>query len=494
MTGWFRSLLENASSSWADRRIRHHRSLTPVETLADLLRTAAETRYGRQYHFADLLRADDLYRAYRDQVPIIDYTDWTEWLGDLSPVQCAVPLHNEAWPGTIDVFCLSSGTTTGRTRYIPYSREMAAVNRQTAIDFYAHIIRDDPSLTPASAKALYMTGSTSISRNAEGALCGDMSGLTKFLSPFFLEWVTLPPRSISSLEPWSVRLSALTDLCLKERDEIGILSGIPIWQLTLLENLARQTGNVVGETMSRLKVLIHGGMSVAPYRQKILDVFGGDLRFLEIYAASEIGIGAFQIPGEDGMRFCHGYKVFYEFESPDGKLVEEAGLEPGVAYALIISSCSGLWRYRIGDRVVFRSTDPLILDYVTRDKTTSAFDEKVTEKEIENAVTVAGQITPDFAMGPDTGRRRHTWFLITDQEPDAAWIKRLDDSLRANNQDYDDYRGDGRIADPVLVCISERAAFLKTLNRVEGGQRKFPRLLSPEEVATLLERHHAGTH
>src|SRR5207245_5122898 len=64
------------------------------------------------------------------------------------------------------------------------------------------------------------------------------------------------------------------------------------------------------------------------------------------------------------------HDVFFEFIpfrefSDDGKLNRShpvrhtlANIEVGVQYAVVITSCAGLWSYLIGDTVCFESRDP----------------------------------------------------------------------------------------------------------------------------------------
>ncbi len=485
----FENLFRLSATQWSRLRLRHSQLLAPTAVLAGLLRAARDTRYGRRYGFAEILAANDVYAAYRERVPVIDYQAWVEFLGELSALDgVAKPLIDIAWPGRVDIFCLSSGTTSGRTKFVPYSRDMAQVNRSAALDMLAWMVERAPDVAPPLGRPFYMSGSTNLETTANGCLCGDMSAITKYLSPRLLERVTLPPRHISNLEPWEKRLTALVELLL-QNPRITSLYGIPIWQLTLLEAVAARTGRSPREALPNLRFIVHGGMSIQPYRARIRELVGPDVGFLEIYAASETGITAFSLPGEQGMRFWQNYQVFYEFEDADGQIHTSETVEAGKAYGLLVSSCSGLWRYRIGDLVVFRSTKPLILDYVTRDKTTSAFDEKVTEKELEHAMAAMPDAVADFSLGPDIQGRRHVWFLMSEKQPTADWVARLDQVLRGKNQDYDDYRGDGRISAPIAIAIADRGAYLKLLGRAEGGQRKFPRLLAPAEVAKCLEQY-----
>ena len=52
----------------------------------------------------------------------------------------------------------------------------------------------------------------------------------------------------------------------------------------------------------------------------------------------------------------HG--VFYEFEDSKSKITDISGVKLNRDYALIISTFSGLWRYRIGDTIKFVSLNP----------------------------------------------------------------------------------------------------------------------------------------
>lgn len=480
-----RSLVTPLAQSWATRRLKNIKHHSATVRLLTLMIMAQHTRFGEAFEFPKIIASSDPLKAFQ-KLPKFDYESWVDWLGKDSPIHGLKPLENVSWPATIDMFCLSSGTTSGRTKYVPYSKSMAQANRRAALDMLAYMLREAPHTAPPLGRPFYMTGSTNIQRNEYGALSGDMSGLTKYLAPKLLEKITLPPRGVSNIPVWEDRLAALVDVCI-QNPAITSLSGIPIWQLTLLQGVVDKTGRSIAEVLPNLRFIIHGGMSIQPYRQALRDLVGDHVQFIEIYAASEIGIGAFTVPGEEGMRFWEQYPVFYEFEDDDGNVMTSEDVRCGMPYSLLVSTCSGLWRYRIGDRVVFNQKDPLTLEYVTRDKTTSAFDEKVTEKQIENAMDMMTPSFADFSLGPDTQRRCHVWFVLEGVQPKQDWIDGIDDLLRRSNEDYDDYRGDGRIAPPIVIAVNERARYLNILGREEGGQRKFPRLLNPDDVQKLLE-------
>src|SRR5262245_16381019 len=87
-------------------------------TLLRLVRQARHTRFGRVHDFPRIRTVADYQRC----VPLRDYDAFwqTYW-------QPAFPrLTDVTWPELIPYFALSSGTTSGATKYVPVSREMLA--------------------------------------------------------------------------------------------------------------------------------------------------------------------------------------------------------------------------------------------------------------------------------------------------------------------------------------------------------------------------------
>ena len=100
--------------------------------LSRLVRQAQETRFGRKHGFASIRTV----RQYQERVPLRDYEAfWKEYW------QPAFPhLIDVTWPGQIPYFALSSGTTTGTTKYVPISRQMLASNRKAALTTLAFFL------------------------------------------------------------------------------------------------------------------------------------------------------------------------------------------------------------------------------------------------------------------------------------------------------------------------------------------------------------------
>ncbi len=63
-------------------------------------------------------------------------------------------------------------------------------------------------------------------------------------------------------------------------------------------------------------------------------------------------------------------------------------------YAIVVSTCAGLWSHVIGDTVRFESLDPPLLTFTGRTKyTLSAFGEHLISEEVEGAMALAADVT-----------------------------------------------------------------------------------------------------
>ena len=85
MMPMFQRPIEAMAGYWARRRKNNLNPGNPLSVLRQLLERAASTRYGREMGFSKLLQARDLYLAYCENVPTMDYADWVSWLGDTGP-------------------------------------------------------------------------------------------------------------------------------------------------------------------------------------------------------------------------------------------------------------------------------------------------------------------------------------------------------------------------------------------------------------------------
>ncbi len=246
-----------------------------------------------------------------------------------------------------------------------------------------------------------------------------------------------------------------------------------------------------------------------PYQREFDQLFGTrPPRFLELLPSSEAFM-AFQVSGEELMRFAPYYGVFFEFVpfgSLDGKGVPAADaeavpleeIETGRRYAVILSTCAGLWRYHIGDTIRFVSRSPMFIEFTGRDRFLDRFEEKVTQSEVEEAVATLnrlhGMMVNEFMVGPDIAGRRHAWVLALGDghSPDTSELAmRLDNTLRYMNADYAAFRFQGRINPPYVLPVGKDVIYRwsKDVRGKLGGQSKIPHIdptVDGEMIKSLL--------
>ena len=465
----------------------------------ELLDKAAETRFGREYGFARLARMPfaDAYRQYASRVPIRSYQDFMrDYFYRDQPISAAghsaPELDNVTWPGSIRMFCETSGTTAP-TKFIPFSDEMFAENRRAALDMVACYLAAQPGSRILDGKILYMSGSTDLTQVRRGVWSGDMSALTLRFRPRYLTPFVEPGTEISAL-PWEAKLQAMAELLLRD-SRIRVISGVPPWIILLLKRCQEISGRPLPELLPNLELIIHGGTSLTPYWNEFEHLFHGRLpNLLELLPSSEAFM-AFQQPGEAYMRLTPFYGVFFEFVRCED--LDEQGqpaaaaetlplerVEVGQRYAVILSTCSGLWRYHIGDTIRFTGTNPHFIEFTGRDRFLDKLEEKVTQDEVEQAVATLNRNgcwnVREFMVGADIPGRRHQWVLAVGngelRSTDAVRV--LDTTLCALNADYASFRSQGRIQAPDVMLVPEDGIY--QWSRLErgklGGQSKIPHI------------------
>ena len=506
---FLQKLLYSQAVKRADRFNRRDPLEAQKQIFRELLEKAATTQFGRDNCFARLTNIpfDVAYRYYKGQVPIRSYREFmTDYFYRSQPTstigRSAPNLDNITWPGHIRMYCETSGTTAP-TKFIPFSTQMFEENSRAALDMMACYLSANPESQILGGKILYMSGSTRLTRVKHGVLSGDMSALTLRFRPWYMTPFVEPKGEISAL-PWEEKLQAMAELLLHD-DRIRVISGVPPWILLLLKQCVEIGGKPLRALLPNLELIIHGGTSIAPYRSEFEHLFNCHLpNLLELLPSSEAFM-AFQKLGEEHMRLTPYYGVFFEFvrfEDLDGQgkpapyadAIPLEQVETGQRYAVILSTCSGLWRYHIGDTIRFTSTSPHFIEFTGRDRFLDKLEEKVTQGEVEQAVADLNRTgawnVREFMVGADVSRRKHQWVLAVQDgasNNDEA-IQLLDRSLCNLNADYAAFRNQGRIKAPEVMLVPEDGIYRwsqKERGKL-GGQTKIPHI-DPTPDSSMIQ-------
>lgn len=499
------------------RRLKRRDTAVPQQHaafrfLADQL---ASTEVGAE---AGIERGID-YAKFRARVPVRAYEQFAPAIERMKRGEADV-----LWPGQCAFYAVSSGTTAGRTKWLPITEGMLAHFRHAGLAsllFYA-ARAGHPGVF--RGRHLFLGGSTALTPIAASlpftAFEGDLSGITALNLPGWAErHLYEPGTAIAQIADWPKKIAAI--VARTAHLDISMLAGIPSWLLVLAEALLESAthGKVHPQNLQSLwpnfECLVHGGVPLAPFHEQLRSVMGPTVNFHEVYPASEGFIAAQDATADAGLRLMSDAGLFFEFlplrefdetlpPHLGSKAVPLEGVRTGEDYVLLLTTPAGLTRYVIGDVVRFLSTEPPRLIYVGRTKLQlSAFGEHVIEKELtDSLVSVCqrhGWTIVNFHVAPAfvsslTGQKRgrHEWWIelksgttITPTGPLLA--TELDRELIARNDDYAAKRQGGGLDAPTvrLVMPGFFTHWLRHRGKL-GGQNKMPRCRSDREIADEL--------
>jgi hypothetical protein len=229
------------------------------------------------------------------------------------------------------------------------------------------------------------------------------------------------------------------------------------------------------------------------------------MNYLETYNASEGFFGIQDELDKDDMLLMLDLGVFYEFlpldklEDPNPPVYTAGDVEKGINYAMIITTNGGLWRYMIGDTVVFTSLYPHKIKISGRTKYfINAFGEEVIQDNAEKALMAAcnesGAVIKEYTAGPqfmtDDSKGSHEWMIEFDTLPDSLehFVDVLDKTLCSINSDYEAKRYKNITLKKPTVISLEPGTFYKWMGKKGklGGQNKIPRLANDRKYLDEL--------
>ncbi len=473
--------------------------------LLRMVRKAAATRFGRDHAFAGIRNITD----YQTRVPLRTYNQhWDEYWKGVFPV-----LDDCTWPGTIPYFAVSSGTSSGKVKYIPCSADMVRSNKRAALELLIHHVRNRPQSRIFDGKCFLLGGSTDLKELAPGIRAGDISGIAAAEKPRWTYRFYFPPREMTFITDWEEKIERLAPLALQQ--DIRFISGAPGWLAILFEKLATLRPDTLGriaDIFPHLEMMTHGGVSFAPYRRRFEQLLEGsraDLR--EVYPASEGFVAIADRGPQMGLRMLVDNGLFYEFV-PTSELGSErptrhwiGNVEPGVDYAIVLTTCAGLWSYVIGDVVRFVDRrPPRILITGRTSYMLSSFGEHLTGDLVETCVLAAsesiGATMGEFAVGTQFADKggalgRHVYVVefnpgVDEPERVVAFATAVDRELASRNEDYEERRVIATgVKMPVVLSVPPGtfAGWMKSIGKL-GGQNKVPRVISDQtQLRSLLD-------
>ncbi len=468
------------------------------ESFRYLLEKGKDTEYGVRH----MLNSTTDYEAFSLNVPINTYEDLK---GDIDRMR-----HGEAnvlWPGKVRWYAKSSGTTNDKSKFIPVSAEgLRRMHYKGGFDAVAMYLRNHPDSRIFDGRSLILGGSHSPNYNLPGSLVGDLSAILIENIPSMANMVRVPKKSTALLSDFEVKRDRIAREVIDKN--VTNISGVPSWMLSVLVRVLELSGKShLEEVWPNLECFYHGGIAFTPYRKRYEELITSPgMHYMETYNASEGFFGLQDDPSDSSMLLMLDYDVFYEFIPMDefgndnASVVPLTGVELNKNYAMVISTCCGLWRYVIGDTVMFTSKNPYKFIITGRTKYfINAFGEELIQDNAEKGLAFAceqtGAVVAEYTVAPvfmdSNAKCRHQWLIEFSQAPENidAFAELLDKKLQEVNSDYEAKRSHDVTLQRLEIVSARKGLFdewMKGKGKL-GGQHKVPRLSnSRKDMEELL--------
>ena len=468
------------------------------EVFKKLITAASETEWGKKYGYSSINSVSD----YQNRVPISSYKDIKPMVDRLRKGE-----QNILWHEEITWFAKSSGTTAGKSKFIPVSPSaLEDCHFKGGKDMLAIYFNLYPESEFFEGKSLVMGGSRNILEISNTQYIeGDLSAIIMHNLPFWAQFKRTPSLTIALMDEWENKLELMAESTMNHN--VSSISGVPSWMLVLLRKILKKSGKSnLHEVWPNLEVFFHGGINFEPYREQYNSIIDPSrMVYSNTYNASE-GFFAIQDQRDStDLLLILDYGIFYEFlptsemDSSDGKAITLEDVVIGVNYTMIISTNAGLWRYVIGDTIVFTSIHPFRIRITGRVKNfMNAVGEEVIIDNAEKAFAIAcgktGATISDYTAAPlfANDEVMHQWLIEFEKEPeDSEFFKdAFDNALKSLNSDYEAKRYHDLVLKPPMIISLKNNTFynwMKMRNKL-GGQNKVPRLSgSREYVEEILK-------
>ena len=461
-------------------------------TLKKLIRKASFTEFGTHYNFTEILRAEDVIQRFQENVPIFDYDSihnqwWYKTLNEEEDI---------CWPGKINYFALSSGTSGAPSKHIPLTTDSIRSHRRVSMRLITSLPNYNVPASLYSRGIMLLGGSTAL-ENKGGYYVGDLSGITAKQVPFWFKPFYKPGVEIAAEKDWESRITKIAENAINW--DIGVIGGIPSWIQLLMERIIEYHGvDTIHDIWPNLEVFVSGGISFEPYRNRFNQLCKRPLKVMDTYLASEGYVSIQKYPDAKGMTMMLNNGVFFEFIPFNSENFDENGkiignpkaltldeVEEGVDYALLMSTNAGIWRYLIGDTIRF--VDKTMNEIVITGRTQhflSICGEHLSVINMTEAVKmVSDELDIDVLEFTVRGVKQdnffaHKWYIGCDDNVDERlFAQKLDAALEKLNADYATERT--AVLKDIIVKIVPTKLFYDWHSKhgKMGGQTKFPRVM-----------------
>jgi len=473
-----------------------------LEQLEYLLKKAENTAFGKYYGFHEMLKSKNVIAAFQQEVPLHDYEQMQFWWKQQQKTK------DVSWPGKPSYFALTSGTTGKKSKRIPITEELSESMKKVGVSLTSSLPNFDLPESLFESQVLMLSSSADLAKHKHGFLEGEISGINIHNFPDWYELFYRPGKDIAAINDWDKRVAAIA----KEAPNwnIGAIAGIPSWVLMMLKEVIRVNKlNYIQDIWPNFQLFASGGVAFETYRKDFEKISNRDLTILDTYLASEGFFAYTPRPGTTSMKLALSHGYFYELIPFDDRGVNEHGeilenpeiislseIERDQEYVLIISSCAGAWRYKIGDTIKFTDTATFEFKITGRTKFflnvvgSQLSEEKMDETIIDlaNELNVSINEYMVSAVKNEEGEYIHQWVLVSnDTLNENEVVEKLDQKLKERNNNYAVAREKALKGIALKIISKEQYSNYLEKTKKKGGQVKTPKVMKATKMKKLLD-------
>ncbi len=468
--------------------------------LTDIVRHAQNTAFGRAHDFAGIRD----YRDYAARVSVGDYDTFSPFIDRMRKGE-----KNLLVPEFVRYFGNSSGTSNqGKPKFLPITERQIAIQRKAGTDglFRTLVKLDDDTFPTGYTLGLFPPTTM---REEGPVLITSNPALMVTKLPLVSKPSYLPDEECRVMQDYDAKLARIAEKYIDY--DVRALAGTTCWFTLMFEKLLEESkkrgrsARTIREIWPNLRYLLGGGVSADPYMPVIREMMGrNDVFLVDTYNATEGGIYASQDhSGSRGMLMQPHRGTFFELvpleeiDKPNFTRVPLWEVEIDKPYAIVVTTVSGLYSYKLGDIVRFPQANRM--EFMGRlTGCLSVTQELTTHVEIEKAVAHAIEkvpaITVDFGASAEkaAGTAKWRYVLFTEFSGDAppldAFARAFDEGMCEQNRVYREHRhNDVALLAPRVVSLKAHGArgYLDEITR-GNMQGKFPRIIDPSKMASVM--------
>ena len=378
------------------------------------------TAYGEQYAFGDIKNIAD----YQKKVPLSAYEDYIPYIERIKNKEPNI-LTREP----VLLLEPTSGSASAK-KLIPYTR---GLQREFSAALYAWLWNLNKNFPRLKYGQLYfsITPQGNVTDGIEGFNSDDeyIGGLLgKFVAKKFCV-----PDSVKFIQDMDVFWNTTIDFIRRAKK----LRFVSIWNPTFLLIMLEKANMRAKELFPHLEVIsCWADGNSAPYAEKLQNAFPGVYIQSKGLLATE-GIMTIPIEGV-GKRLTNSH--FFEFIDENGDVRLKDQLEVGKEYEIVLTTSGGLYRYMIGDVVLYNGN--MCFDFIGKcGNVSDYFGEKLSESHVRKVIAGDG-----FRLLAPAGDK---YVLYTETDVNADLI---DNALRENFH-YDYCRKLGQLQKVKVVLV-----------------------------------------